>query len=176
MLKAAFKYVSLTVLFFLLTLLQVSLLSMASFFGATINGIFILFFLIVFFEPKNQYYAGFFGVLMGGFCLDLISPYPFGISIIALLIIYCLKKWADHFLVKEHITYIMMYFGILFCLAFLGFVGCLYLIHFLLGFEVSIGGPLLMNVLYNLFVACIVFFVYKNLVHENPIHNQLTLL
>src|SRR3989344_7230957 len=99
-----FKYPIIVLLFLVATLLQTSFLPYFSVMGNILNLVFILFFILIFFtclqKTKKSHTDdnGIFISIIAGFILDALSPFYFGVSIVALLIIYFGIKTVFYFL------------------------------------------------------------------------------
>ena len=157
-----FKYFTLILLFCLIAILQSSIMIYFSILGFIPNIIFILFLVIIFFEEKNEYDLGFWSLVIAGFFMDILLPYFFGISLITLLIIYILEKFALHFLKEGSSRFTIFYFIPMFIGCFMIYNAILYLISLIFNFNISFQiNSLIISSIYNLIFACIIFYTYK---------------
>ena len=149
-----FKYPIIILSFFIAALLQVSFVSYFNIMGLVPNLIFILFFILFFFSKKEE---SFFISLIAGFFLDIISPsyllfsrQIFGISVIALSLVYFFQKLIIYFFKKDDSKYLIFYFLPLFSLNFILYNAILYLFSIIFGFGFNIGVNLIISLIYNL--------------------------
>lgn len=194
------KYPIIIFLFFVLFLLQNSFLPYFNVVGAVPNLIFILFFILTFFEKPNDYYKedqsflldsklwrteGFFTVIIAGFFLDIFSPptdgFYFGLSMIALLIIYLIIKIIMHFLrdlpaqTGMQDRYLIFYFLSIFLFSF--FIYNIYSHLLFSSFNLTLGfnRAMFVDFLYNLIFVYFGFYAYKNFIEKDNSNNQLKL-
>ena len=157
-------------LFYFFALLQNSFLIHFDLFGAVPNLVFILFFLLVFFEKKdkagqsyNNYMVLSIAIIAGTFS-DIFSYIYLGISIIILIIIGITLKNIQLSLMNTEENYPFVYFLPLFIVSFLVYNFALDLYIFaeeptkIITFF-SVGTIILL--IYNLFIASVLFFIYK---------------
>ena len=176
------KYPILFLLFFIAAIMQASLLPYILIWGAMPNLIFIIFFIVIFFEDlplqesSHQSSEGFFLALAAGFFLDILFPSYFGVSIIALLAIYFLKKATAHFLQQTNDTYLIFYFIIMFALGFAVYQGFVYVFSLLFHIEFLVGFYISAQLFYNILVAFLGFYIYKIFLWQQGSNNQLKLL
>jgi rod shape-determining protein MreD len=166
------KYFLITLLFFIFALLQISFLPYVSMADAMPNMIFVLFFILIFFSRKEP---GVFTTVMAGFFLDLLLPSYFGISIIALLMIYFFQAAADHFFRKDQHEHLVYYFIAMFSASFILYHALLYVCSVIFNFEFYVGQNVIMGLVYNLVFAIIGFYIYIKFIKQSS-ENQLKLL
>ena len=178
------KYPLLCILFFLTTLLQISFLPRLGIWLETVNLIFITFFVLVFFETTATYYSffsfhrwffGFFLVLSSGLMLDIISPYAFGYSSLALLLVYIGIKIASYFLKESQDTYLFIYFVLIFLISIIFYS---LLLHVFTGGQATgiyADKNTFNYVVYNTLCAALAFYLYKILHGEYKKGKQLKL-
>ena len=168
-----FKYLLITLIFYIFTLLQISFLPYVTMINLMPNFIFTLFFILIFFDEKNE---RFFTALIAGFFLDLLLPFYFGVSIISILVIYFLHKLINYFFKKDQNKYLIFYFITIFSISFILYNLLLYLFSIIFHFGFILGWNIMMSLIYNLIFAIIGFYTYKKFVKQNDPENQLKLL
>ncbi len=176
MIRRILVFAALFLLMFLLALAEQSFLPYFSVMSAIPKLVFAVFFLLIFFEPKYGYSVGIFSVIVAGFLLDISLPPHFGIAMVSLAVIYIFRKAITFFLKEGADKYLIFYFLALFCLAFFGYHGLLYVVLALFGQSYPLGLPILISLVYSLPFVVIGFYAY-NLVAERQTQNkQLKLL
>ena len=167
------KYLLITLLFFILVLLQAIFLPFFSIIGIVPNLVFILFFILTFFaclrdqKRQNKYQIEvFFMAIIAGLFLDIFSSSYFGPSIISLLIIYFSIKAVIHFLKDRQDKYLIFYFLYLFLFSFFIYNLFLGLLSNSLYLELNFKTTLI-GLLYNLVLVYIGFYIY---LISNPKH------
>jgi hypothetical protein len=100
----------------------------------------------------------------------------FGISIVSLLIVLFFQKLITYFLRKYEAKYLIFYFIATFSINFILYNLLIYLSSVIFLFEFNLGPNLIIGIVYNLIFACIGFYVYKILVRQSDLENQLKLL
>jgi rod shape-determining protein MreD len=152
-------------LFYFFSLLQNAFFVHFSLAGAGPNLVFILFFLTVFFSQKKSGYLIFFYAVVSGLLLDFFTYAHFGLSVVLLIIIGCLAKKMQMALKEKEDKRPFSQFLPLFLIWLLAyeFSSMLYLrfidsSHILMGF----GAGFFAGIIYNLFMASVFFFIFKN--------------
>ena len=138
----------------LLGISQTSFLPHFSVMGSTLNSIFILYFIVVFFEEPQKYIQGIFSAAAAGFFLDIFSSSYFGASVASLLIVGLALKYTLSLLKKTKDRYPIVYFAPLFILSFVVY-------NFLSAIAVYFNWVFLVEIIYNLAVALLGFYIYK---------------
>ncbi len=152
-------------LFWFFAILQNSFFVHFSLFGAAPNLVFVLFFLILFFEKRNSYFQIIFCAILAGLFLDFFSYTYLGTSIVLLLIIGFLAKSVQSSLQeKRNDKFPFIYFLSLFFVSIIIYKSLLAvminkfnLTQFILIPNLAIGA----DVVYNLLIASIAFYLYK---------------
>ena len=164
------KYPIIIIFFLIAALLKAGFLPYIAIMGTVPNLIFILFFVVVFFEQYRilpQYSQELFlsgGILMAiiaGLLLDMSSPFWFGSSIIALLVLYFLIKTGMRYLDQRDDRYLLFYFVSVFLGSFVAYV---FLSWAFAGFAdtgMSFNSRIIVKVAYNLAAAIILCYAYK---------------
>ena len=171
-----FRYPIIILLFWLLAIIQMSITPFLNIGGVFANLIFILFYILVFFEDIGQYRYGFFDTVTAGFFLDVILPFSFGVSVISLLIIYGLNKLATHFLGRSFSKYFIVYFIVMFSFFFFLYNGLLFIASQFWDTPINFSWSILGSLLYNIFFACLGFYVYSKIFRSPKGEDQLKLL
>lgn len=174
------KYLITIILFYLFAVLQNSFFAHFSLFGATPNLVFTLFFLLVFFEEKNNLIVVIFYAITAGLFLDFFSATYFGVSIILLLLIgFFVKKAQAMLQEKKDNKFPFAYFLPLFVASLLAYdlVFYIFLSRFAMGQVFLIfNRGVIAEIIYNLFFACIAFWVYKKFFDSDFDDRQLRLI
>jgi rod shape-determining protein MreD len=160
-----FLYIATIFLFYLFAVLQNSFFVHFSLFGAVLNIVFIFFFLLVFFQKKASYYKIIFYSIFAGLFLDFFSYTYFGVSIILLLFVGLIgKKIQTSLQEKNNDKFPTAYFVLLFLFSFTvyDFLLRIFLSSFnFLAVLQSVNIGFILEVVYNFFVAFVVFYIYK---------------
>ena len=158
------------ILFYLFAVLQNSFFVHFNLFGAVPNLVFIFFFLITFFDKSKKYYRAIFYAVVAGLFLDLFSYSYFGVSVIILLLVgFFLKKVQSSLQEKKDNKFPFIYFLPLFIFSFAGYD---------LLFNLFVGNfskIIIAEIVYNLFAACIAFYIYRIFFAKNNGNRQLKL-
>jgi len=188
------KFLIIALLFFVAALMQVSFLPHFNIMGVVPNLVFILFFILIFFgEPadsdqgkQNEYYDIFFLVIVAGFFSDIFLHSYFGLSIIALSVVYYFKKLAVYFMGEVKDKYFIFYFIPIFLACFTLNDIILYLFSIFLSFfprsetpfagQFNFGLVILISLIYNLIFACVGFYIHKKISDFVNKNRQLKLL
>ena len=174
MIKESAKLILLFIGFFFAAILQSSFFPYFSIAGATPNLIFILFFLVMFFTDKKTHVPGFFAIVSAGFFLDVLSPFYFGTSMLALFIIYAAHHLLSHLLHRGE-NFLILYFAIAFCGFLLAYDGLLFLFSLIFNIPFFFNMPLVISVAYSLLFAIVGFFIAERLEATRASNNQLKL-
>jgi hypothetical protein len=158
------KYLFITIIFFILALLQASFFSYFSILGVTLNFVFILFFLILFFCRKDKIFK-IFTAITAGFFLDVFSISIFASCIVSFLIINFvaeklfsnLKETDEKLPIFSFLLFFLLFF--IFNELFLDLI--IYFSSRLL--SSNLGWVFLIQLVYNLLFAIIGFYVFKKL-------------
>ncbi len=169
------KYGIIALAFFIFTLVQTSFLPYSNSTGALPNLVFILFFILLFFAKAQEHYQALGIAITAGFFLDLALPYPFGISIVALVAVYFLRKGIAYFFEENQDTYLIFYFILLFSVCFVAYRLLMYILLTALGISFYFGPVIVISLLYNLVFACAGFYIYTCIVNRRVKDNQLKL-
>jgi len=176
MMRQILKYTTTVLLFFLCAITQVSLLPYVSIMGVAPNLLFVVFFATLFFQKKQDIVFSFFVVTLAGFLLDMITPLPFGVSIVMLLMMYGMYRWLTRFLREADANIMLWYYLATFLGLFFAYDILLYLASRLVGSPVSLGASTLIALAYSVVLAAAVFFVCQQLFGKAAENNQLKLL
>lgn len=173
-----YKYIIIALLFYLFALLQNSFFSAFSLMGAGPNLVFLLFFELVFFSGKNWkdfiWDAVFYSIAAGIF-LDIFSSSHIGASIILFFAVGFLIKKIQSALNEKEDKYPFVYFLALFLLSFSAYSAAFGMYLYFAGFSgiiLDIGLPVLGSLVYNLFFACLTFFVVKKILGRKTYNIQ----
>lgn len=159
------RYPIIALLFFILALFQISFLAYFNIMGITPNLVFILFFILIFYEClkhtffATEYFFVFSLIVLAGFLLDVFSYFYFGLSIISLLGVYLLVKLIIYFIRENQDKYFIIYFLAIFLLCFFIYNALLDILSNTYSFNKSIS----IELLYNLALACLGFYIYKKI-------------
>ena len=113
------KMLAISLLFFVLALVQNSFLPYFFVMGAGPNLVFILFFMVIFFNRQVSFYEGIFFALLVGFLSYILSPWPSEISIVSFLAVYFLVNLSLHFLQENRERYFLIHALLLFLMSFI---------------------------------------------------------
>ncbi len=171
-----FKYPAIVMLFFIVSLLQVSFLPYFSIMTFTPNVISIIFFIIIFLKREKEYYYELFIIVIAGFCLDIFSNYYLGLSIISLFILYSLIQLIHYLFKERQNTHLLAYFMVSFLFYFMAHGLLVQLLSNPFTMEFNLGSITLIEVFYNLVLAVAGFFVYKKIQSLASKDRQLKLL
>lgn len=161
------KYLIIILLFYFFALLQNSFFPHFDLFGATPNLIFIMFFALLFFSARGEPALGWkniFYAVSAGLFLDIFSYRYLGASALLLLFIgFFVKKAQGQLQEKKNNSFPFIYFLPLFLFAFLAY-------DLLLKFSPNLKG-FAAEIVYNLFIASVGFYVCKKFLKfgiDNP--------
>lgn len=157
------RYLTIAVLFFLFSLLQVSFLPYLGVAGSSINLVFILFFIVIFFDKNRE---GFFVALIAGFFLDVFLPSYFGISMVVLLLIYLIKEMVVYFLKESREKFSIIYFIIMFSSLLIAYYFLMYFALLAFGFSFNVNRNIIMSLVINALFAYLGFYIYKNVIRQ----------
>lgn len=166
------RFFTIVILFFLFSLIQVSFLPYFGVTAASINLIFILFFILIFFDKNRE---GFFVALIAGFFVDVFLPSYFGISMVVLLIIYLIKEMIVHFLKESREKFSIIYFVVMFSSLLAAYYFLMYFALLVFGFSFGLNQNIMVGLVMNILFACLGFYIYKNVVRQDSLENQLKL-
>ncbi len=161
------KYPMAILLFFILTLLQVSFLPQLGLIAPLLNPVFVIFFVACFFEEKNQYHQGVFLSLVTGIILDIFSPYQFGFSVISLLIIYGVIKIAMHFITETKDIYLLFRFMLVFVCTLFLYNELMNTFVYFPRISFIFDSDVLIGITINLTLAIVAFFVYMKFIRTD---------
>lgn len=142
------------ILFYFFAILQSSFFIHFNFSGAVPNLVFIFFFLIVYFSSQKIDYKIFVYATVAGLFLDIFSYTYFAVHVVLLIIIGLGAKKIQASFKEKKDKYPFIYFLPLFLL-------CLLAYELLLGLYSGFNFEFLGEIVYNLFVASIGFFIFK---------------
>ena len=170
-----FKYVIIFLLFFIVSLLQVSFFPYFNILGASPDLVFILFFILIFSAQENENYDVLFFAITAGFFSDILLLSYFGLSMVSFLAAYCFKKLIVHFMKEARNKYLVFYFIPVFSACFVLHRFVLYVFSIFLHFEFNFGSTIFISLMYNLVFACIGFYAYRKAAHLGNTNRQLKL-
>jgi len=168
------KNVIISMLFLMLTLVQVSFLPHVRVMDTIPNIVFIAFFIIALLERQNEYYAVVWA-LLAGFMLDVFSSFYFGASMISLLIVYIFLKYMMYFLKEMPGKYLFVYFIPVFLLCQVLYGSLMYVFINFPHITPHINQSIFAGLVYNLALALIIFYAYKQCDNFLNRKRQLTL-
>mgnify|MGYP001566743304 CR=1 FL=1 len=172
------KLLVITLLFFIIALLQFSFLPYFSIAGFSANLVFVLFFMLIYFSyppvasevRRHSNYEIFFLIITAGFFLGVYLPYGFGVSIITLFFVYCAKKLAIHFMGEFKEPNSIFYFLPIFVICFMVYNVIFHTFAtYYNGFSLSSLRsqfellPTIINILYHCVIISLVFYGYKKI-------------
>jgi rod shape-determining protein MreD len=172
------KYIFITVLFYLLAILQNSFFAHFNLFGATPNLVFIFFLLIVFFEKQRLNYIIIFYASIAGLLLDIFSSGHIGVSMVLLIMIGLLIKKIHSLLSEKNEKYSFIYFFTLFLFSFIIYKLSLGIYFYFSNDQnnlINFDWKIVFDMIYNLFFASIIFGVYKKFFAGRLDNRQLSL-
>jgi len=165
-----YKYIFIFFLFYIFAVLQNGFLVHFNLFGVVPNLVFILFFLLVFFSAQKGPAWGWeiaFYAITAGFFLDIFSYTYFGASIVILVIVgFASKKIQSTLQEVSSNKFPLAYFLGLFLPSLIIYNVLFEIFLDKFNFAKIIAGvnlSLIAGVIYNLFIACIGFWIYKKL-------------
>lgn len=185
------KFLAIVLIFFIISLLQMSFLPYFNVKGFSINLAFLLFFLLIYFwehpmvrhTQHSAYFEIFFLIITAGFFLDMYSPYDFGISIVALFFVYCIKRLAIYFMGEFKEADSVLYFLPIFSVCFIVYNVIFQMASvYLAGFSVALLIkqfailPAGINLLYHIIIISLMFYGYKKVKNILGQDRQLKLL
>ncbi len=150
-----------TLIFFLLTLIQNTFLTHISLLGVAPNVVFTLFFTVVFFQKFDEHYLDIFFAIIVGFFIDIYSISFFGPGIVSLVLVYVVIKTAIYFIKEGMGSYMLLYFLPLFLVCLIFYQACYRI------FSNTGAGILALDRLdyislgYHTILALLVFFAYQ---------------
>lgn len=163
-----------TILLFVFAAVKNSFLPHVPLFGVTPDLVFVLFFVSIFFESSSQSYEGIFITLVAGFLLDVFSSSYFGVSMVALLLVYGAVKIVMHFLKEGHQDFLVAYFIPIFLVSLICYSVLLSVAGYFLGASpITYQRGIFLQLAINLIMALIGFFIYEKCMGKNE--RQLTL-
>lgn len=165
------KLLTVTILFYVLGLIQNSFFVHFNILGTVPNFIFILFFILIFFSPCEKPYCrnNLFYSFIGGFFLDIFSYSYFGISFVLFLITSFIVKNLFNSLRQKKEKYPVTYLIFLFITTLIIYeiLSGVYLYFFSAAGSKIISWDLiwifLVKIIYSSVFALVGFFIYKNL-------------
>lgn len=163
------KVISFTIIFFLLALLQARFFSYFSFWGASLNLVFITFFLLAFLGSKKSHYQNIYFSFLAGFLLDCFSVMPFGVYIISFFAIkFFIKKMQEN-LKETNDKFPFSHFALLFLISFVFNELFSALIFYLSNhlYPDNLNWILLATIFYNFILGSGVFFIAKKFKNIN---------
>ena len=161
------KSIFIIILFYFFAVLQNSFFAHFSLFGAVPNLVFIFFFLLIFFQKNNGYRNIFLYSIFAGLFLDIFSYTYLGVSVILLLLIgLIIKKVKSLLQENKDNEFPFIYFLPLFIISLILYDSLL--IIFVAKFNLmlaltSFNRGFIAEVIYNLVISCLAFYLYKNL-------------
>lgn len=158
------KILVITILFFLLVLVQNSFFAHFKLFGAVPNLVFVLFFLLAFFKGKAVSYSVIFYAVVAGFFLDIFSFTYLGPSIILLAGLAFLLKKIQALLKNQQDQHPVIYFLPLFVIFLSLYKILLTIILGLLGplhTKIALDWQFFAGIGYSFLFAVIAFYIYK---------------
>lgn len=176
MIKTYIRYGLVGVLFFAATLVQSSVVPFFSIKGAVPQLLFVLFFLALFFKHSPAVPLGILLVAVAGFFMDVISPFPFGISMGALGLVYAFYLVINTFIERGQGRYLVFEYIGLFCLCFAIFYGALYLLAVTFTPAYAPSKIYWGHLAYSIPFALAFFYIYAKFFHSKENEKQLKLL
>lgn len=155
------KLLIITILFYILALIQNSFFVHFNILGAVPNFIFILFFILIFFSSREKIYSweNLFYSFVAGFFLDIFYFSYFGRAFAVLMLISLIVKKLFSFLKQRKDKYPVIYFVPLFLIFFI-------IYDVLTGIGWHMFWLFLIKIAYNLIFAILGFYVYKKLSND----------
>ncbi len=175
MVNTFLKWCIFLVVVFSAAVAEVSFVTRFNIFGAVPNLVFMVFFLALFLSGKNNYQWHFFIAVTAGVFLDVIGSRYFGISSVALLILYGVNLAIWRFFQQTQGQHQIFYFAGLFFGSLLLYDGLLYLASIIFSFSFELGLQTFIGLCYSLIVACAAFFLYQKFLGKDFDKNQLKL-
>ncbi len=170
------KFVVFFLTCFICAVLQASFLPYFSIWGAVPNLIFIAFFLSLFFLHKKELWQGFFLAISAGFFMDVIYLNRFGISMVALLVIYFLHTLILSFFQESRGRNLIFNFMVEFSVLFLAYQSIIYIFSKVFVFSFEISTSVLISLVYSLCFATMGFYICQKLFYQSENSSQLKLL
>lgn len=167
------KYVLISLLFLIFSLLQSVFLPFFNIFGQIPNLVFVLFYLLIFFEERGD---GFTWSIIAGFFLDVFMTSHFGISIICLLVVYFDQKLLRYFLKEMHGKYLIFNFLAMFSANFIFYNVLVYIASIIFDFQFTVGFGLIVSLLYSIVFLLPAFYIFKIIARPDYLENQLKLI
>jgi cell shape-determining protein MreD len=172
------KAIAIIFLFYFFAILQNSFFIHFNLFGAVPDLVFTLFLLLIFFAGKKINYTILFYALVSGLFLDIFSYTYLGVSVILLIAIGYLAKKTQLSLSERGDKYPFVYFVSLFIVSFAVYSLFLGLFFYFMGLApspIDFSLEFLFKIIYSLFLASILFWIYKKFMGGATDNRQLPL-
>lgn len=172
------KAIAIIFLFYFFAILQNSFFIHFNLFGAVPDLVFALFFLLIFFAGKKRNYTILFCALAAGLFSDIFSHSYLGVSVILLMAIGYLAKKTQMSLNERGDKYPFAYFISLFIVSLIVYSLFLGLFFYFMGLAIApidFSLEFAFKIIYSLFFASVLFWIYKKFMGVAMDNRQLPL-